>query len=661
MVSYRLTGRLEAGDLAELFRAERDDGSGPVPVVVKLFHPRTTDAGYAAEIAEVEQRLAGAFHSGIAHVIDIGLVKQRLAIVREDKGGFNLGQALQRLNTKEVLLSMPLALSYVLGLLELMQLAHDNGVPHGALTPGNVLISSEGRPAVCDFGALVALEKSPALKKNFGGRGRSSYRAPELSRGGEVSIESDIYSIGAITYELLTLKEASTGAASVSTRREAVPPPSRVDRRLNSRIDPVVMRALDPSPNRRFKSCKEMNQAMRDFLINNGGLPPKEELKRFVGELFPKEVNVEHMQPPPFTEKFTLSEVRGVELPEPDERSMVISQRQAFSGGKVDHEAATNMSLPALDAPPSLVEKPPEHTPTTGRGYPPGIERTPTGKADPEEMREAQRGRDELSWDAPPAEGPVAKKVTQVAQANVMKRVRVIEDFQGADDAAAPVGGGVPNDTVKMASLPVMERVKSKSEPKLSPFESQPIPPSERVKEANGRVRRLLTEEKNLRAIGRRRLQMAGIAMGIALLAVAALLKFSPETLWVFKPNTPVRPLPAFTGKDKPIDPNKFKDPPKPKDKEKESAPPPPRPEVAAADCYQAPARKGSGLLTVISKRSLRVEIDGDKVCQSPIVQLPVAPGRRKVVLTDLKTGQKQEQMLPIQAGTQAKLEAMFK
>src|SRR5574337_129314 len=132
-VSYRLTGRLEAGDLAELFRAEREDVNGPTPVVVKLFHPRTTDPGYASDIADTEQKLAGEFHSGIAHVIDIGLVKQRLAIVREDKGGFALGQALQRLNTKEVLLSMPLALSYVLGLLELMQLAHDNGVVHGAL------------------------------------------------------------------------------------------------------------------------------------------------------------------------------------------------------------------------------------------------------------------------------------------------------------------------------------------------------------------------------------------------------------------------------------------------------------------------------------------------------------------------------------------------
>jgi hypothetical protein len=239
--------------------------------------------------------------------------------------------------------------------------------------------------------------------------------------------------------------------------------------------------------------------------------------------------------------------------------------------------------------------------------------------------------------------------------------VRVIEDFQGAD--APPPAGGVPNDTVKMSSLPVMERVKS--EPKLPPVDSQPIPANERVKEANGRVRRMITEERNLAAGGRRRLQMAGIAMGIALLAVAAMLKFSPETLWIFKPTTPLKPLPNYTGKDKPLDPNKFKDvAPKPKDKDKEKdkeTAPPPRPEVLAADCYQAPPKKGSGLLTIISKRALRVEIDGDKVCQAPVFQLAVAPGRRKIVLTDLKTGQKQEQMLPIAAGTQAKLEAMFK
>jgi hypothetical protein len=124
-----------------------------------------------------------------------------------------------------------------------------------------------------------------------------------------------------------------------------------------------------------------------------------------------------------------------------------------------------------------------------------------------------------------------------------------------------------------------------------------------------------------------------------------------------------VKPLPNFTGNQRPIDPNKFKDPApkKEKEKEKEVTSPPPRPEVLAADCYQPPPKKGSGLLTIVSSRALRVEIDGERVCQSPVFQLPVAPGRHKVVYSDLKTGQKQEQMLPIAAGKQSKLEAMFK
>ena len=144
---YRLLGRLETGELAELYRAERDLDQ---KVVIKLFHPRTSEVAYAQAVAETARLLNNVTHPGVAHVLDIGLVNHRLAVVREDTGRFNLGTALQRLNTKEVLLAPALALTWVIELLELVHQAHEAGVVHGALTPGNVMLTPEGRPAVCD-------------------------------------------------------------------------------------------------------------------------------------------------------------------------------------------------------------------------------------------------------------------------------------------------------------------------------------------------------------------------------------------------------------------------------------------------------------------------------------------------------------------------------
>src|SRR5207247_64219 len=83
-------------------------------VVSKLFHQKTSDKGYAREMAEVSRVINALPYPGILHVVEVGLFKKRLAVVREDVDGFNLGVALQRLNTKEVLLPPQVALSVVM-------------------------------------------------------------------------------------------------------------------------------------------------------------------------------------------------------------------------------------------------------------------------------------------------------------------------------------------------------------------------------------------------------------------------------------------------------------------------------------------------------------------------------------------------------------------
>ena len=104
---YRLLGRLETGDLSELFRAEVDGQ----PVVVKLFHARTTDAAYAKVVADAAIHLRPVSHRGIAKVLRVGLTGTRLAVVRDGFGRYTLGQALIRLNTREVHLPPAVALS----------------------------------------------------------------------------------------------------------------------------------------------------------------------------------------------------------------------------------------------------------------------------------------------------------------------------------------------------------------------------------------------------------------------------------------------------------------------------------------------------------------------------------------------------------------------
>ena len=85
--------------------------------------------------------------------------------------------------------------------------------------------------------------------------------------------------------------------------------------------------------------------------------------------------------------------------------------------------------------------------------------------------------------------------------------------------------------------------------------------------------------------------------------------------------------------------------------------PPPP---VLGPSCYTPPPKKGAALLTVSSKRPVRVELDGERIC-TPVVGVPVSPGSHKLTMIDLKSGAREEQTQRFVAGAKQKVEAFLK
>jgi serine/threonine-protein kinase len=503
--AYRLTGRIEAGDLAELYEAVQEPGGSKV--VIKLFLPKTSDPRYATVLASVYSVLNPLNPEGIVPVLDMGFVKQRLAVVRESLEGHSLGTALYRLNTKEVLLPPATALWLIIQLLESVERAHAAGVVHGSITPGNVLLSRAGLPSVCDFGALQALLAVPELKRAFAGRGRSAYRAPEVGRGEPPDVLSDIYSIGAIAYELLTLREAVIPDGGVSTRRAGLPPPSRLDRRLHARLDPIILRALDATPTRRFRSCAEFAASLRNFLSTNGGLPGVEDARRFVAELFPNEM-VAALGPVPFSERFPLTPISGVSLAEVGadalEKSVVV--RPSFSPAL--SEADT------MEAPPAFEEYQPEPTVTPGPmmdrslldsthvfgAEPPqeALESTYVGPKDEgaEVTHFGKKGGTQATTRVKPKEGTQVTRVeqkegTQVTQAESKPDDDDEQTWVAPPGAAPPKprrspvlpGGSAPREVTRIGKNPRLRVVEdySRSEPKPEP-EPEPRPEPTRVR-----------------------------------------------------------------------------------------------------------------------------------------------------------------------------------
>ncbi|HEX8697221.1 MAG TPA: protein kinase [Myxococcaceae bacterium] len=685
---YRLIGKIEASDLADLYKAFHEPTGD---VVVKLFHPKTSDASYARALAETSRVLNPLHHAGIVHYVDVGFVNKQLAVVRENVDGYTLGTALQRLNTKEVLLPAPIALFLVVQLLETVQKAHEANVIHGAITPGNLLLSREGLPHICDFGALKALNAVPELKASFANRGRSAYRAPEVTRGEEPTAQSDIYSLGAIAYELLTLREAIVTGGGVSTRSGGLPPPSRIDRRINSRLDPLILRALDPFPNRRFRSAGEFAGQLRNFLAANGGMPVPEDLRRFVRDLVPNEVSLSTLGPPAFPEAFALSAVSGAEIAhlhaEAPEVSVVA--RPSFSRSVSEEEfssAATQEAMPAfLDYKPEPVPEPtqlaaPEPVPEPTKVVPPSEEPTkvapPQSASAPGEAEPTRAGPLDQLWDAPPGAAPPKprkpagpmmgtpgpKEGTFVGRNPRLKWVEdtseektsIAEDLK---EPAPPPPKPAPAARAAAAPapeprrpLPSLVRAPPQQESAASPPtrdrpEIPMPPPTSDSLAAGGTGRRLFTEERNLRAYAQRKRQALGLAAGIAVVAVIAF----ALAIWQLAGESQPPPEPpkmdpraeAIAGA---VDQYEA-EPSKPKP----SAEEPPRPDP------------NSAFLTLRTNVPARVIIDGNAINRrTPLNKYPVKAGTRRIVLEAVGTKERIEFEVRLERGKQQVHELKF-
>lgn len=633
--SYRLTGRVEPGELAELYQATQEGGGS---VVVKLFHAKTSDPAYARVLADTSRVLNPLRPTGIVPVVDIGFVKQRLAVVREHVDGFTLGTALQRLNTKEVLLPSALALHLVIQLLEAVQQAHEVGVIHGAITPGNLLLSRDGVPGICDFGALKALMAVPELKRAFATRGRSAYRAPEVGKGEEPSELSDIYSLGAIAYELLTLREALVVGSGLSTRRDGLPPPSRLDRRINSRLDPLILRALDPLPQRRFRSAGEFAGGLRNFLASHGGMPGVEDLRRFTRELVPNEVNFSTLGPVPFSEPFALTAVSGAEIAhlraEPLDVSVVVRTPFSPALSEAETEAKTQEAAPAFE----------EYVPEASAPTPPSAQ--------------------DVHWEAPagpmasaPRKPPAAPGAREGTRVGRNPRLKWVEDVPDAPERPAEEP---PEETATSVRKRLVAReAPAPAQPSAAKDRPEiPMPPPTQEAVPVAKRRRLFTEELNLLKSARRQRRALSLAGAIALVGLFAfvLATWERSAPGEVPPAPSLAPPPVAAQAGGPGVPLREPVPAPPV-----TAPPAPEPRDPA-EAEAPPSRAQAAFVTLRANAPARVFIDGVPLSRrTPLVRYPVKPGTRLIVLESVSTGERAEFRLHFERGKTRAIEQKFK
>lgn len=277
---WRLAEPLGRGGMGAVYRAVRDDDQYQQEGAIKLVKRGMDTDEVLARFRYERQILAFLNHPNIARILDGGAAPDgRPYLVMELVEGVPItdyctSHALTVEERIALFRSVCAAVEY----------AHRNLIVHRDLKPGNILITPSGEPKLLDFGiAKILLPSLPQLRGTTGFGERlltPDYASPEQVRGQPVSTSTDVYSLGAVLYELLTGKpphhfEALTPAAieravcETEPSRPSAAAPARAAR-LRGDLDTIVLKALNKDAERRYSSVEQFSEDLRRYLE---GLP----------------------------------------------------------------------------------------------------------------------------------------------------------------------------------------------------------------------------------------------------------------------------------------------------------------------------------------------------------------------------------------------------
>jgi beta-lactam-binding protein with PASTA domain len=264
---YRLVELLGQGGMATIYRAR--DSQLERDVAVKVLRTEYgADPDFGARFRHEAQAAASLNHPNVVSVFDYGTDPAGPYIVMELVDGEDLATILRRSGA----LPPRQAARLTAQAAHAIDAAHQAGVVHRDIKPGNVLVTRDGRVKVTDFGIARAVAES-ALTLPGTTLGSVHYFSPEQARGETATPASDIYSLGIVLYELLTGRRPWEGdtAAAIATARLTgpVPSPSAVRSGIPPALEAIDRKALAQRPEDRFGSAAEMAAALERYLTED--------------------------------------------------------------------------------------------------------------------------------------------------------------------------------------------------------------------------------------------------------------------------------------------------------------------------------------------------------------------------------------------------------
>ncbi len=297
--NYQILAKLATGGMAEIFLARGASTVGVERYVVlkRIIREKAHDTQFVQMFLDEARLAAQLQHANIAQVYDVGKLGESYFFTMEYVHGETVRGLLLRARSLRRELPLGVILTVIAGTAAGLHHAHERigidgralGIVHRDVSPSNLLISYDGSVKVVDFGVAKAENRAHETKSGAV-KGKISYLSPEQCRGAPVDRRSDLFSLGIVLWEMLTLERLYRRESDFENMTAIVnePPPSPTTHRpgLPHDLEQLSLRLLSKRPEQRFSSAHELVEEIEEIAARNGVVLSISALGRFMKELF---------------------------------------------------------------------------------------------------------------------------------------------------------------------------------------------------------------------------------------------------------------------------------------------------------------------------------------------------------------------------------------
>ena len=261
---YEIVGKIGAGGMSDVYKA-KDHTLGRFVAIKVLKSEFSDDVNFVTKFRTEAQSAAGLEHPNIVNIYDVGSENGMHYIVMEYVEGITLKTYIE----KKGQLSFKEAVSIAIQVGRGIEAAHNKHIVHRDIKPQNIMISTEGKVKVMDFGIARAATSNTI---NSDVMGSVHYSSPEQARNGFVDGKSDIYSLGIVMYEMVTGRVPFDGdttvAVAIQHLQEEMVAPSAYAPDLPISMEKIILKCAQKNPDRRYESMGDLLVDLKKALIS---------------------------------------------------------------------------------------------------------------------------------------------------------------------------------------------------------------------------------------------------------------------------------------------------------------------------------------------------------------------------------------------------------